>query len=66
MEYTKDIILGVNYKRKLGLAKLVRSIKDIIKNNKYLFFTLTFLILLIVVDLILVSTFLNIITNSYI
>lgn len=68
--YTKDIILSLNYKRRLGIGGMTRSIKDniknTIKNNKYLFFILTFLVLLITIDFVLVNTFLNIITNSFI
>ena len=66
MEYTKDIILNLNYKEGIATNKLknwTNKIKKIIKTNKIIFICLTMLTTLITADLILISSFLNILAQ---
>lgn len=77
MEYTKDIILDINYKKREILHKLnnlkvkvkyqfkytkERTI-SIYKNNKFIISILLILIVLISVDIILLNGFFNILEN---
>ena len=77
MEYTKDIILDINYKKREILHKLNNlkvKVKDqfkytkertisIYKNNKFIISILLILIVLISVDIILLNGFFNILEN---
>ncbi len=65
MEYTKDIILNVQYGEKVGkfgksVKKFGRKIAKIYKENKFITLTLSLTSILIVVDLCMVSKFINI------
>lgn len=61
MEYTKDIILNVQYGRKINLKerKLVKKLTHIYKNNKFIINILFVTTALIVIDLYMVSNFIN-------
>lgn len=68
MEYTKDIILDIGYKREIGLTKLkswTRKIKKVAKNNKVIIVTLTLLTTLTLIDIMLVNSFLQLLTKIY-
>ena len=68
MEYTKDIILNVNYKKCVGFNRLkewTSSFKKAIKNNKLVVITLTLLITLITIDIALVNSFLQLLSRMY-
>lgn len=68
MEYTKDIILDVRYKGEIGITKFknwTSKIKKVVKNNKVIIFTLSLLSTLIVIDIVLVNSFLQLLTNLY-
>ncbi len=68
MEYAKDIILEIMYKREVGYTKLkswTSKFTKVIKNNKVMVFTMTLLSILIIIDLTLVNSFLNILSNAY-
>lgn len=68
MEYTKDIILDIGCKREIGLTKLkswTSIIKKIAKNNKIVIITLTLLTILTLIDIILVNSFLQLLTKLY-
>lgn len=61
MEYTKDIILNVQYGRKINLKerKLVKKLIHIYINNKFIINILFVTTVLIVIDLYMVSNFIN-------
>ncbi len=65
MEYTKDIILNVQYGRKIGLKeqKIVKQIINLYKNNKFIINILTLTTILIAIDLYMVSNFINILIS---
>lgn len=66
MEYTKDIILDVRCKRKIGLNKLEQwtsNLKNIIVNNKFIIITMTALIILTLIDIALVNSFIKLLTS---
>ena len=66
MEYTKDIILNLNYKEGISNNKLknwTSKLKKVIKTNKIIFICLTMLTTLITADLLLISSFLNILAE---
>ena len=66
MEYTKDIILDVRCKRKIGLNKLEQwtsNLKNIIVNNKFIIITMTALIVLTLIDIALVNSFIKLLTS---
>ncbi|MCI8362736.1 MAG: hypothetical protein HFJ41_06430 [Clostridia bacterium] len=61
MEYTKDIILNVQYGKKINLKERKAIIKliNIYKNNKFIINILFLTIALIAIDLYMVSNFIN-------
>ena len=66
MEYTKDVILHLNYKKGVNTSKFkiwTSNLKKIIKENKIIFIFLTILTTLITADLLLVSSFLKILAQ---
>lgn len=66
MEYTKDIVLDISYKKEIAFTKLKRwtsKIKKGVNNNKVITITLTLLTTLIAIDFILINSFLKILTN---
>ncbi len=68
MEYTKDIVLNLSYKNKIMSKKIknwTNSMKKVIKNNKLIIGTLATLCILISIDLVLVNSFLEILSNLY-
>ena len=68
MEYTKDIILNVNYKKGVGFNRLkewTTSFRKAIKNNKLVVITLTLLTTLIAIDIALVNSFLQLLSRMY-
>lgn len=68
MEYTKDIILNLSYKNEIAGKKIknwTNSMKKVLKNNKLIIGTLATLCILISIDLVLVNSFLEILSNLY-
>jgi len=68
MEYTKDIILDVRYKKEIGLKKInywTSNLRRKIKDNKFIIITLTLLSILIVVDIVLVNSFFELLSNIH-
>ena len=68
MDYTKDVIFNVQYRDNIGVIRLKKErIKDklfkIIKNNKFVVCIFTSLVILIAIDIILVNTFMNLLTT---
>ena len=66
MEYTKDIILDVRFKRKMRLNRLEQwadSIKSIIINNKFIVITMVSLIILTLIDIALVNSFVKLLAS---
>lgn len=66
MEYTKDIILNMGYKRREKSNKIEQwtsSIKNIIVNNKFMFIVMTALIILTLIDIVLVNSFISLLTS---
>lgn len=66
MEYTKDIILEIGCKKRVSKKKIFKwtsSIKKAIINNKFIFITMTSLIVLTVVDIALVNSFINLLAK---
>lgn len=61
MEYTKDIILNVQYGRKINLKerKAIKKLINIYTNNKFIINILLVTTALIVIDLYMVSNFIN-------
>ncbi len=61
MEYTKDIILNVQYGRKINFKerKAIKRLIHIYKNNKFIINILFVTTALIVIDLYMVSNFIN-------
>lgn len=68
MEYTKDIILDIRYKREDGVTKLkdwTSNLKKVVKNNKIIIITLSMLSALTVIDIVLVNSFMQLLTKLY-
>ena len=68
MEYTKDIILNLSYKNEIAGKKIknwTNSMKKVLKNDKLIIGTLATLCILISIDLVLVNSFLEILSNLY-
>lgn len=65
MEYTKDIILNVQYGRKIGLKerKAIRKMINLYQNNKFIINILTVTTILIAVDLYMVSNFIKLLIS---
>lgn len=68
MEYTKDVIFNVQYKDNVEVIRLKKEgIKNkffrIIKNNKFIVYIFTSLVILIAIDIMLVNTFMNLLTT---
>lgn len=66
MEYTKDIILDLGDKRKVSLNKSnkwTRTLKQIIKNNKFIITIMVSLLILTVIDIVLVNSFIKLLVN---
>lgn len=68
MEYTKDINLNRVCKRQIRYTKLkngTSKLRTFLKNNKIILTTLSFLSILIMMDLILVNSFLQLLSRLY-
>ena len=68
MEYTKDIILDIRCKREIGLIKFINwtsNIKKGIKNNKIIVCTISLLTILVAIDIVLVNSFLKLLTELH-
>lgn len=68
MEYAKDMVLDIRYKREVGVNKLkdwTSNLKKILKNNKIIIVTLSMLIVLTVVDIVLVNSFMQLLAKLY-
>lgn len=68
MEYTKDIAFEIACKSKIGYMKLKSGtsfLKEKIKTNKLVFGVLSLLSLFILTDLILVHSFLQLLSSLY-
>lgn len=68
MEYTKDIILNLKYtndmnKIKQNNKKIKNKVIKIVKNNKFIITVLIILISLIILDVVLVNSFMNILMS---
>ncbi len=61
MEYTKDVIFNVQYGEnvKLRKGKWVNKLVEIYKENKFIIYLLSLTTLLIILDLWMVSNFIN-------
>ena len=68
MEYTKDIILDIGCKKEIGLEKFKKwtsKVKKEMKGNKIIVITLSLFATLTVVDIVLVNSFLQVLTKLY-
>lgn len=68
MEYTKDIVLELGVKRQAGGEKWknwTSSIKKEIRENKMLIMTITLLTALMLTDILLVNSFLQLFSKVY-
>lgn len=68
MEYTKDIILNLNYKEKLNTSKIklwTSNLKKRVKSNKLIVATLVILTTLVSIDILLINSFLNFLSKLY-
>lgn len=65
MEYTKDIVLNVQYGRKINFKerKAIKKLIHIYKDNKFIINILLLTIGLIVIDLYMVSNFINLLIS---
>lgn len=65
MEYTKDIILNVQYGKKIGLRqrKIIKKMIVLYTNNKFIINILALTTILIIVDLCMVYNFINILVS---
>lgn len=66
MEYTKDIILDLGGKGKVSLSKSNKwtsTLKQIIKNNKFIITIMTSLLILTAIDIVLVNSFIKLLAN---
>ena len=66
MEYTKDTIFNANYIGSLDKLRgrkrgIKQRILDVIDENKFIFISLISVSLLVVIDLLLVNTFMNLV-----
>lgn len=64
MEYTKDVIFNVSYGQgmqtiKLRERKYIKNLINMYNNNKFIINTLGLTILLVVIDIWMVSSFIN-------
>lgn len=68
MEYTKDIILDIGCKRELGIRNLknwTSKVKKVLARNKLITITLSLLVILVSIDIILVNSFLKLLSQLY-
>jgi len=68
MEYTKDIILDIIYKRQIGTTRLknwTSKLKKVVNNNKIVIIILSLLSTLMIIDIVLVNSFLQLLTKLY-
>ena len=68
MQYTKDIILDMRYRRKLDYNKIKNfaiTTKNLIIKNRLIVITLILLSSLITIDITLVNSFLHILNTVY-
>jgi len=68
MEYTKDIVLEIGNKRRVERGRFrdeIRNIKKEIKNNKIIILTLSVLSILMLIDIVLVNSFLQLFSKVY-
>lgn len=68
MQYTKDIILDMRYRRKLDYSKIKSfaiTTKNLIIKNRLIVITLILLSSLITIDITLVNSFLHILNTVY-
>lgn len=68
MEYTKDIVLEIGNKGQVGKGKMREEISNIKKgiiNNKIIIITLTILSALMLIDIALVNSFLQVFSKVY-
>lgn len=68
MEYTKDMVLNVRCKRKIGVSKFkiwTSKLKRNIMNNKMILVTLSLLVILMTIDFVLINSFMKLLTNVY-
>lgn len=65
MEYTKDIVLNVQYGRKINFKerKAIKKLIHIYKDNKFIINILLVTTALIVIDLYMVSNFINLLMS---
>lgn len=65
MEYTKDIVLNVQYGRKMNFKerKAIKKLIHIYKDNKFIINILLVTTALIVIDLYMVSNFINLLMS---
>lgn len=65
MEYTKDIVLNVQYGRKIDFKerKAIKKLIHIYKDNKFIINILVITTVLIVIDLCMVSNFINLLIS---
>jgi len=68
MEYTKDIILDIGCKRRIGISKFkiwTNKLKRNISNNKILVITLSLLVILMTIDFVLINSFMKLLSSLY-
>lgn len=68
MEYTKDVIFNIQYKDNIGAIRLKKEgfknrIFKVLKTNKFITVILTSLVILIAIDIVLVNTFMSLLTT---
>lgn len=63
MEYTKDMFLNIILKKERNYNKQKKTIGNIIKNNKFIIIILTLLSVLIIMDIVLVNSFLELLSR---
>lgn len=66
MEYTKDVVLDINYSDTLRRVKRnnrISSFYRILKNNRFIITVFTVLILFITLDILLVANFMKLFTT---
>lgn len=65
MEYTKDIVLNVQYGRKMNFKerKAIKKLIHIYKDNKFIINILLVTTVLIAIDLYMVSNFINLLMS---
>lgn len=68
MEYTKDIIIDIGCKREMGIRKLrnwTSKVKKVLARNKLITITFSLLVILVSIDIILVNSFLKLLSQLY-